>query len=183
MEDRELSALWAGFSRGDAGSRDALLALYYEEFRRIAGRVLNGDRGRMHLQPTDLVHEAAIRIIRSASVEVNDHNHFLALATRVMRMTLIDEVRKHKAAKRGTVTTLWDDAVPAGQSLDIEDFDLTLTELASIEPEGAKVVELRFYAGLSLLEIADALGISQSTVQRRWRTARAWMLKELQVSP
>jgi RNA polymerase sigma factor (TIGR02999 family) len=177
--DGDLSELWAAFSRGEGPARDQLLALYYDEFRRIARRVLNGDNSRMHLQPTDLVHEASIRIIKSSGIEIRDQNHFLSLAARVMRMTLIDEVRKHKAAKRGTVVTLWDEMAPAGETFDIEDFDDTLNQLAKFEPEGAKVIELRFYAGLTLPEISDVLELSERTVQRRWRTARAWMLKEL----
>ncbi len=78
--------------------------------------------------------------------------------------------------------TLWDDVVPAGASFDIEDFDGTLDHLAKFEPEGAKIIELRFYAGLTLPEISDVLELSERTVQRRWRTARAWMLKELTVA-
>jgi RNA polymerase sigma factor (TIGR02999 family) len=175
----DLNDLWSGFSRGEAVARDRLLSLYYDEFRRIARGVLNGDSSRMHLQPTDLVHEASLRIIKSSGIEVRDQNHFLSLAARVMRMTLIDEVRKHKAAKRGTLMTLWDDVAPAGEAFDIEDFDDTLEQLARFEPEGAKVIELRFYAGLTLPEISEVMEISERTVQRRWRTARAWMLKEL----
>ena len=178
----DLSGLWAAFSRGEPHARDQLLALYYDEFRRIARGVLNGDNSRMHLQPTDLVHEASIRIIKSSGIEIRDQNHFLSLAARVMRMTLIDEVRKHKAAKRGTVVTLWDVMAPAGETFDIEDFDDTLNQLAKFEPDGAKVIELRFYAGLTLPEISDVLELSERTVQRRWRTARAWMLKELTVA-
>jgi RNA polymerase sigma factor (TIGR02999 family) len=136
----------------------------------------------MHLQPTDLVHEASIRIIKSSGIEIRDQNHFLSLAARVMRMTLIDEVRKHKAAKRGTVMTLWTDVAPANQGFDIEEFDGALDQLAKFEPEGAQVIELRFYAGLTLPEISDVLALSESTVQRRWRTARAWMLKELAIT-
>jgi RNA polymerase sigma factor (TIGR02999 family) len=180
--DIDLADLWAGFSCGNAAARDQLLSMYYDEFRRIARRVLNGDSGRMHLQPTDLVHEASIRMIKSSGIEIRDQNHFLSLAARMMRMTLIDEVRKHKAAKRGTLITLWDEVAPQGQSFDIEDFDETLDQLATFEPEGARIIELRFYAGLTLPEISVALDISERTVQRRWRTARAWMLKELAIA-
>lgn len=180
--EADLTDLWAAFSRGEVAARDQLLSLYYDEFRRIARGVLHGDNSRMHLQPTDLVHEASIRMIKSSGIEIRDQNHFLSLAARVMRMTLIDEVRKHKAAKRGTVMTLWDDIAAAGEAFDIEDFDDTLEQLARFEPDGAKVIELRFYAGLTLPEISDVLDLSERTVQRRWRTARAWMLKELTVA-
>jgi len=178
---KNLHDLWIGFSRGDGAARDRVLSLYYEEFRRIARRVLQEDGSRLHLQPTDLVHEASIRIIRSSGVQINDQNHFLSLAARVMRLTLIDEVRKHKAAKRGTVVTLWDEAGQADKSFDIEDFDHVLDQLSRIEPEGARIIELRFYVGLTMPEIAEVLQISESTVQRRWRSARAWLLKELEV--
>jgi RNA polymerase sigma-70 factor, ECF subfamily len=80
------------------------------------------------------------------------------------------------------VVTLWNEVAPAGQSFDIEEFDDTLDQLAQFEPDGAKVIELRFYAGLTLPEISNVLDISERTIQRRWRTARAWMLKELQVA-
>jgi RNA polymerase sigma factor (TIGR02999 family) len=180
--DDSLPDLWSGFSSGNVVARDRLLTLYYDEFRQIARKVLGGDSGRMHLQPTDLAHEASIRILKNTGIEIRDQAHFLALAVRMMRMTLIDEVRKHKAAKRGTVMTLWTDAAVPGKSFEIEDFDSTLNELSKIEPEGAKIVELRFFAGLTLPEIAGALDLSESTVQRRWRTARAWMLAELVVA-
>ncbi|WP_430418961.1 ECF-type sigma factor [Phenylobacterium sp.] len=175
-----LTDLWAGFSRGDAKSRDALLSLYYGEFRRIARRMLSGDAERMRFQPTDLVHEAVIRIIAGAGVAVRDQNHLLSLAARVMRVTLIDEVRKSKAAKRGSVVTLWPDAhEAAAPAFEIDAFDEALARLAKVEPEGARIVELRFFAGLTLPEIATVTELSESTVQRRWRTARAWIIKEL----
>lgn len=175
----DLADLWLGFSRGDAASRDALLSLYYDEFRRIARRILTSDNSRMRLQPTDLVHEAVVRIIAGKAVAVRDQNHLLSLAARVMRVTLIDEVRKYKAAKRGDLVTLWPDSEEALAPFEIEAFDETLDRLAKVEPEGATILELRFYVGLTLPEIAAALELSESTVQRRWRTARAWMIKEM----
>lgn len=179
----DLSDLWGRFSRGEAAARDHLLALYYDEFRRIARGVLSGDNGRMHLQPTDLVHEASLRLIRSSGVEVRDQNHFLSLAARVMRTTLIDEVRRHKAAKRGgdVMTLLTDFADPAG-ALDIEEFDSTLDRLALVDDEAARIVELRFYSGLTMPEIASALELSERTVQRRWQSARAWLLREMRAA-
>lgn len=175
----ELAGLWAAFAQGDAEARERLLGLYYSEFRRVARRILSNDSHRLRLQPTDLVHEAIVRILGGAGTAVSDQTHLLALAARVMRNTLVDEVRKHRAAKRGSVVTLWPDADGVPGSFDLEDFDLSLERLASIEPEGARIVELRFFAGMTLPEISVALGLSESTVQRRWRTARAWMIKEL----
>jgi RNA polymerase sigma factor (TIGR02999 family) len=178
----DLPALWAGFARGDSGARDQLLSLFYDEFRSIARRVLNGDGQRLQIQPTDLAHEAAIRILRSEAIAPNDQRHFLALGARVMRMTLIDEVRRQRAARRDAdFVTLWDEAGVSEQaSFDIEAFDDALRRLAAIEPEGARVVELRFFVGLTLEEIAATTDMSESTVYRRWRSARAWLLKELE---
>lgn len=182
MAADDLDQLWQAFSRGEAPARERLLALYYDEFRAIARRVLNGDSGRMHLQPTDLVHEAAIRMIHSSGLAAGNQRHFLALAARVMRTTLIDEVRRHKAAKRGgDVMTLMTDFVDEAAELDIERFDDTLGRLARVDEDAARIVELRFYTGLTMPEIATAMDLSERTVHRRWQTARAWLLKEMQV--
>lgn len=183
MAPHDLNQLWRAFSRGEAAAREHLLALYYEEFRVIARRVLNGDHGRMHIQPTDLVHEAAIRMIHSDCLAAADQSHFLALAARVMRLTLIDEVRRHKAAKRGgDVMTLLTDFADAASELDIENFDGTLDRLALVDADAARIVELRFYTGLTMPEIATSMALSERTVHRRWQSARAWLLKEMQAA-
>lgn len=187
MAPNDLNQLWRAFSRGEAAAREELLALYYEEFRVIARRMLNGDHShgqcRMHIQPTDLVHEAAIRMIHSDCLAAADQNHFLALAARVMRMTLIDEVRRHKAAKRGgDVMTLLTDFADKTSALDIEDFDRTLDRLALVDVDAARIVELRFYTGLTMPEIAANMDLSERTVHRRWQSARAWLLKEMQAA-
>lgn len=165
----ELPGLWAGFARGDRLAREKLLALCYQEFRQIARRILNGDGDRLQIQPTDLAHEAALRIIRSTSVTPVDQAHFLALGARVIRMTLIDELRRHKAIKRrGEIVTLWDDVAENDTpALDLELFDDTLSRLTEVD------------VGLTLDEIAKSMALSESTVQRRWRSARAWLFKEL----
>ncbi len=185
MAADDLNLLWSAFARGEAVARERLLALYYEEFRLIARRVLSGDRpygqGRMQIQPTDLVHEAAIRMIHADGLAATSHSHFLALAARVMRVTLIDEVRRHKAAKRGgDVMTLLTDFADTAGALDIEDFDSTLDRLQKLDEDAARIVELRFYTGLTMPEIASVMDLSERTVHRRWQTARAWLLKELQ---
>lgn len=182
IAQNEIGRLWDGFSRGDAVSRDRLFSLYYTEFRGVARRVLNGSADSLHLQPTDLAHEAAIKLLGYDRIEWRDHTHFLALSARVMRQTLIDEVRRHAARKRQAPgpSTSWPDmdAVPS-TSFDLQVFDDLLRRLAEIDADRAEVVELRFFAGLTLSEVAAHLGISESTVERRWRSARAWLLHEL----
>lgn len=158
-----------------------LLALYYDELRQIARRAIR--RGeRITFQPTDLVHAAALRLLESSGVWIRDETHLLALAARVIRMTFIDEVRRRKAQKRGIeIVTRWD-APEAAAELDVLRFDDLLEALAEFEPEGARVVEMRFYVGMSMKEIADALAIPERTIHRRWASARAWLLKELQAA-
>ncbi len=168
---------------GDVHEHERLLSLYYGEFRLIARRVLRKNSDRITLQPTDLVHEAALRLLASQGVRVNDEVHFLALGARVMRTTLIDEIRRRKAAKRGShVVTQWDERAGAAATLDIEEFDGVLERLAEFDAESARIVELRFYAGLTIDEIATNLAVSESTVHRRWRSARAWLFKEMQLA-
>ena len=160
-----------------ASERERLLAAYYSEFRLIAREVLRRNAAPITLQPTDLVHEAALRLIANHDLHINDEAHFLALGAHVMRATLIDEIRRRKAAKRdGGVSMKWDGV---DDGFDIEQFDGVLERLATFEPEGAKIVELRFYVGLTMDEISRVLAISESTVHRRWRSARAWLAKEM----
>ena len=158
-----------------------LLTLYYGELRQIARRAIRGGE-RITFQPTDLVHAAALRLLESSGVWIRDETHLLALAARVIRMTFIDEVRRRKAKKRDVeIVTHWDGHdVPA--ELDVLRFDDLLEELAEFEPDGARVVEMRFYVGMSMKEIAGALAIPERTIHRRWTTARAWLLKELQAA-
>ncbi len=175
-----IDALWGGFARGEEAARESLLALHYQEFRAVARRVLRDDGGRLAMQPTDLAHEAALRILKLARIDWRDRGHFLALSARVMRQTLIDEVRRFKAAKRQMPdVTTWLDGPEPQHLLPIDRLDDALTALFAIDADRARVVELRFYGGLTIAEIARELGQSESTVERRWRSARAWLLAEL----
>ncbi len=182
LSTAEIDGLWTGFSRGEPAAREKLLSLHYQEFRNIARRVLNGEADRLQIQPTDLAHEAAIRVMGLERMAWQDRTHFLAMSARVMRQTLIDEVRRYKAQKRRPpeVLTMWVDPNAVSHPvMDLDVFDDVLQRLARIDPDRAKIVELRFYAGLTLEEIATVLDVSVSTVQRSWRSARAWLLKEL----
>lgn len=165
-----------------------LLASYYDEFRQIARRTLNRSDDRITIQPTDLAHEAAMRLLKSNNIAISDETHFLALGARVIRATLIDEVRRRRAAKRDVaMVTRWNDALDGGADggedrgdlVDLEAFDGLIGDLEVIDADAAAVVHLRFYVGLTMTEIARELAVSESTALRRWRVARAWLLKEL----
>ena len=181
----DIQRLWDGFAAGETTAGERLLSLHYDEFRRLARKVLDGDAAKLQIQPTDLAHEAAIRVLRLDRMDVNGRTHFLALSARVMRQTLMDEVRRHRAAKRSAppVLTLWmnpGSAPPA--ALDLEALDEALVRLAQVDGELASLVEKRFFAGLTIEEIAAQSGLSESTVKRRWQMARAWLLNDLGVA-
>jgi len=159
---------------------DAFLAAHYDEFRRVAAGVLNGDAQSLQIQPTDLAHEAVIRLSGLNRMDVNGRTHFLSLSARVMRQILIDEVRKMRARKRQAppVNTLWPESDGASP-IDLEDLDRVLTKLETASPDHARLVERRFFVGLTLEEIAEVDGVSVATLKRQWRAARAWLVAEL----
>lgn len=163
---------------GDAGARDALLAAVYPELRRLARRLLVGDRMRQQIEPTELVHGAALKLIGQAQVSARDRAHFLAYAGQVMRQVLIDQVRREHAGKRdgGTQVTLVS-SLPdeARTDVDLEALHQALERLAEASPELAQLVERRYFAGLTVEQIAELDGSSPATVKRRWRAARAWL--------
>ena len=167
--------------RDDQGGADGLIAAHYDEFRRVARRVLSSDGERLLIQPTDLAHEAAIRVLKLQRMDWRDRTHLLAVSARVMRQVLLDEVRRARAAKRRLpVQTAWlEMGREAPPVLDIEAFDDALKRFTALDPDRARVVELRFYAGLTLDEVAVHTGESVSTVKRRWRVARAWLLQDM----
>lgn len=158
---------------------DAMLTAHYDEFRKVAAGVLNGSAQMLQLQPTDLAHEAVVRLVRLDRMEISGRTHFLSLSARMMRQILIDEVRKARARKRQTppVNTAWPDG-EMSSGIDIEALDRALTKLEGASPEYASLVERRFFVGLTLDEIAAIDGVSVSTLKRQWRAARAWLLAE-----
>ena len=175
-------ALWQAALAGSAEARDRLLAMCYSELRMLARRMLAGDSISSHLQPTELANEAALRVLKLDRMEWKDRAHFLATAATVMRQALLDEVRKFRADKRQmppVMTTLIDPGVSTIE-LDLEKLDASLRRLAAVLPENARLVELRFFVGLTIDACADALGISPATVKRRWDASRAWLLRDLQ---
>ena len=164
-------------------AQQRLVAAHYDEFRRVARGVLHGDGAALQIQPTDLAHAAAIKMFKLNSIDVQGRTHFLSLSARIMRQILMDEVRRMRAAKRQApqVATQWPGE--ANSSLDLEALDAALSRLEQIDPDRAQLVEKRFFAGLTIEEIAEEQGISPSTVKRQWRAARAWLAAELTRGP
>lgn len=179
--DTEAGNLWRETVAGSAAARERLLEMCYAELRQLARRMLAGDSASVRLQPTDLVHDAVLRLLRLDRMEFADRTHFLATAATVMRQALLDEVRRFRAQKRQTPArvTTWLEPGVATMELDLEQLDRSLTRFSQVSPERARLVELRFFAGLTIDETAGTLGISPATVKRQWDAARAWLLRDM----
>jgi RNA polymerase sigma factor (TIGR02999 family) len=175
------ATLWRDALAGSQAARERLLELCYGELRTLARRMLAGDSISHRLQPTELANEAALRVLRLDRMEWNDRAHFLATAATVMRQALLDEVRRFRADKRQAppvMTTLVDPGIRT-LDLDIERLERSLQRLAAVSPERARLVDVRFFAGLTIEETAAVLGSSAATVKRQWDAARAWLLRDL----
>ena len=164
--------------------RDKLLAEVYDELRILARKILSGDRARAHLAPTELVNGAAIKIIGQRRISARERTHFFAFSAHVMRQVLIDEVRRKRADKRGgptvtLITEIAESAAPGADPVDVEAIHDALERLAEVDPALSRLVEMRYFAGLTLEEIADVDGTSVSTLKRQWRVARAWLADAL----
>jgi RNA polymerase sigma factor (TIGR02999 family) len=170
---------------GDARAQHDLLPLVYDELRALAAAQLARERRDHTLQATALVHEAWIKLSGLDVTQIREHGHFLALAGTAMRRILVNHAEARNARKRGgergRVTLFEAASVFEEHADDILDLDAALTRLAAAEPEKARIVELRFFAGLSNEETAQALSLSTRSVERGWRFARAWLARELGV--
>ncbi|MEQ1690078.1 MAG: ECF-type sigma factor [Gemmatimonas sp.] len=185
VADHLVSRLLRDANRGDRVAIDRLLPMVYAELHQIAERHMARERDDHTLQPTALVHEAYVRLAHGAAFDADSRMHFLRLASQVMRRVLVDHARSRQAAKRGGALLVTLDESAAGHEaplLDMLALDDALTRLAAAEPRCAEVVTLRFFAGLEVAEIADALGVSTATVKRDWRFARAWLANALDVA-
>ena len=168
--------------RGDEAALGRLLPLLYAELREIAGRHMRRERPDHTLQPTALVHEAFLRMAGSTPLSAQDRTHFLRTASQAMRRVLVDHARARNAQKRGgPLHVTLDEAIAGGTepAVDMLALDDALDRLGAAEPRWAQVVELRYFAGLEIPEVAAALGVSPATVKRDWQFARAWLSKEL----
>jgi RNA polymerase sigma factor (TIGR02999 family) len=179
----EVTRLLQVWRAGDRNALDALVPHVYKELRRQAHFQLQKERPNHTLQSAALVHEAYARLVGQDSLEFESRTHFFAVAAKLMRQILVDYARRHRADKRGAgacMLTLEDAmALPQRKDLDVVALDDALNTLAEIDPRQSRVVELRFFAGLSLEETAQVLEIGTATVQRDWTAARAWLHREI----
>jgi RNA polymerase sigma factor (TIGR02999 family) len=173
--------LLARWRSGDAEARDELVPVVYDELRKIARRCLAGQKPGHTLQPTALVHEAYLRLANRDSVDWQNRVHFFALSAQMMRQILVDHARRQGAAKRGgnAITIDVDEASVAakapGSDLDLLALNEAMEKLAALDPRQCRIVELRFFGGLSIEETAQVAGISPATAKREWATARLWL--------
>ena len=167
-----------------AAEADRMMEIVYGELRRLAAGHMRRERPGHTLQPTALVHEVYLKLVDQSRVEWEDRSHFIGVAARAMRQVLVDHARRHAAVKRGgdlqritfTTSVMNLERGPLIEALDFED---ALTKLGAADERSARVVELRVFGGLSIREIASALGISERTVDRSWTFARMWLRREL----
>jgi RNA polymerase sigma-70 factor (ECF subfamily) len=179
----QVTELLARWSHGEEAAREKLVPLVYDELRRVARRCLAGQPQDQTLQSTALVHEAYLRLVGRSEVHWQNRVHFFAVAARLMRGILVDHARMRHAAKRGgsNLTLTLDDALapPKQRELDLVALDDALNALATLDPKQGQLVELRFFAGLSIEDTSHVMGLSPATVKREWATARAWLYGEM----
>jgi RNA polymerase sigma factor (TIGR02999 family) len=179
----DVTALLENWSNGDPQALERLMPLVYDELRRLARNYLRHERPDHTLQCTALVHEAYIRMVNQKEVSWQNRSHFFGVAAQSIRHILVDYARAYQTAKRGSgAHKLSLDAamgVPAGQDIDLIALDDALNQLAAIDAQQGRVVELRFFGGLSIEETAAVLKISPATVKREWVMAKAWLFQNL----
>jgi len=177
-----VSELLAQWRAGDEESLRRLVPVVYNELRRLAHYYLRGERPDHTLQTTALVHEAYLCLMKGPPSEFENRAHFFAVCANLMREILVQYARRRNAAKRGggyKLTLDLADAFPQSRNLDLIALDDALQELAKLDPQQSRIVELRFFGGLSIDETSHVLGISAATVKRHWTTARVWLYDEI----
>jgi RNA polymerase sigma factor (TIGR02999 family) len=179
-----VTVLLQAWGHGDQAALDQLLPVVYDDLRRKAGWYMRQQPVGHTLQTTDLVHEAFLRLVHQPAVDWQGRGQFYNVAAKAMRSILVDHARARAAVKRGRgaqQVTLGaaDEALGTRPAMDVLELDEVLGRLAALDPEQCRLVELRYFAGLSIEEAAEALGTSPATVKRQWRVARAWLNREL----
>lgn len=176
----QVSQLLQKWREGDQAALDALMPVVYEALHKVAHNYLRHERSDHTLQSTAVVHEAYLRLV-GGSGQFENRQHFFAVAAQLMRQILVDYARKRRSHKRGWGYKMaLDEAIRIPEKdVDLVDLDDALRELASLDPRQARIVELRFFGGLSIDETANVLSISAATVERAWASARAWLYRQI----
>lgn len=183
----DVTALLTEWGRGNTNALNELLPLVYAELRRVAARQLRGDRGGLTMQPTALVHELYLRLVDQRHGDWRNRAHFFGVAAQVMRRILVDHARRRRAGKRGdgvpalSIDNLSEEAAP--DHIPVLALDQALDRLAALDSDLARIVELRAFGGLTIEEAACVLEVSPTTAKREWRTAKAWLARELELRP
>ncbi|MCX6552369.1 MAG: sigma-70 family RNA polymerase sigma factor [Acidobacteria bacterium] len=184
---RDVIALLVAWTDGDYAAFDELMPLVYAELRRLAHHYMRGERQGHTLQTTALVHEAYVRLVDCSRVRWENRAHFFAVSAQLMRRILVDAARTRGALKRGCdvphVSLDEESAVTTGRESSLVALDEALTSLSRVDARKARVVELRYFGGLSVTETAEVLHVSPETVMRDWRLAKVWLLRELEEGP
>jgi RNA polymerase sigma factor (TIGR02999 family) len=182
-ESKDVTTLLLEWRGGKRQALDELMPLVYDQLRQLAARQLRRERPNHTLHSTALVHEAYLKLIDQSRVQWKDREHFFAVASQAIRRILVSYARSHHALKRGAGNTLlaFDEsiALPGRKDIDLVMLDDALEGLARLDPQQARIVELRFFGGLSIEGTAKTLEISTSTVNREWNLARAWLHREI----
>jgi RNA polymerase sigma factor (TIGR02999 family) len=185
--NQNITLLLVASSAGDRHATDQLMPLVYDELRSLARAHLRRERPGHTLQGTALVHEAYLRLVDQKQVKWQNRAHFFGMASQMIRRILVDHARGHKAAKRGSgaAKLSLDEAILASAKTDVDviALDDALNDLAKFDPGQSRIVELRFFGGLSIEETAEAVGLSVATVNREWSAARAWLFRHVTRGP
>lgn len=183
ISKKNVTQMLQAWSDGDQNALDELFAMVYEELHRLAGAYMRRERPNHTLQPTALINEAYLRLVDHSAMNWQNRAHFFGVAAKVMRHILTDYARSRGTAKRGgNVSKLvLDEGIASDQERDIDliKLDEALGILEKINPEQSKIVELRFFGGLSIEETAKVLGVSDSTIKRQWNVTKAWLYRQL----
>src|SRR5690242_11470459 len=173
------------WSDGDQAALEKLMPLVYDELRRLASNYLRRERASHTLQPTALVNEAYLKLVDQRNAKWQNRAHFFGIAAQLMRRILVDRARQHQAAKRGgsvqqRISITSAEKFAKQPEVDLLALNEAMEELAAMDPQQSRIVELKFFGGLSIEEIAEVLGIGHATVERDWKMARAWLRRKLQ---
>jgi len=182
MTPESVTELLDRWQRGDKEALSSLVPMVYEELRRIARRQLANERAEHTLQCTALVHEAYVRLAKQKQAPAKNRAHFIAIASRLMRQILVDHARGQAAAKRGPKQKVQLDTglVPAPvRTIDVIELNDALNDLSRLDEQQSRIVELRFFGGLTTEETAEILGISPATVKRDWNVAKSWLTRQM----